>query len=58
MTMVTNSSQVYALVYLSTIDKNISIEQGKEVIAKRSEVNRAIGASGLLINSGCNILRL
>jgi hypothetical protein len=56
--MVTNSSQVYALVYLSTIDKNISIEQGKEVIARRREVNRAIGASGLLINSGGNILRL
>ena len=50
--------QNYALVYLSTIDKNLTIEEAREVIARRREVNMAIGASGLLINSGGNILRL
>lgn len=54
----TNGLQTYALVYLSTIDKDLSIDQGREVISRRREVNKAIGASGLLINSGGNILRL
>ncbi|MDB5121337.1 MAG: hypothetical protein JWN56_2555 [Sphingobacteriales bacterium] len=55
---VTNGLQTYALVYLSTIDKNLSIDQGREVISRRREVNRAVGASGLLIYSGGNILRV
>ena len=53
-----NGSQIYALVYLSSIDKNINVDQGREVISRRREVNKILGASGLLINSDGNIFRL
>jgi hypothetical protein len=53
-----NGSPLYALVYLSSIDKNINVDQGREVISRRREVNKILGASGLLINSGGNIFRL
>ncbi|MDB5013486.1 MAG: hypothetical protein JWQ25_1688 [Daejeonella sp.] len=55
---VNDAPQIYALVYLSTIDKDLSIQQGFEVISRRREVNKKLNASGLLINSGGNILRL